>query len=85
MKDGGLRYPFLDLGKVNERYAAQLKEACARVIDGGRYIGGDEVERFESELAAYCGVRHTVGVSNGLDALEAHIARLYRDGRHVAR
>lgn len=35
MKDGGLRYPFLDLGKVNERYAAQLKEACARVIDGG--------------------------------------------------
>ena len=32
MKDGGLRYPFLDLGKVNERYAAQLKEACARVI-----------------------------------------------------
>lgn len=69
MKDGGLRYPFLDLGKVNERYAAQLKEACARVIDSGRYIGGDEVERFESELAAYCGVRHTVGVSNGLDAL----------------
>ena len=36
MKDGGLRYPFLDLGKVNERYAAQLKEACARVIDSGR-------------------------------------------------
>lgn len=69
MMDGGLRYPFLDLGRVNERYAAQLKEACARVIDGGCYIGGDEVVRFESELAAYCGVRHAVGVSNGLDAL----------------
>ena len=55
--------------KVNERYAAQLKEACARVIDGGRYIGGDEVERFESELAAYCGCDIPWEVSNGLDAL----------------
>ena len=33
-------YPFLDLGKVNAPYAAALKDACARVIDSGRYIGG---------------------------------------------
>ncbi len=40
---------------------AALKEACARVIDGGRYIGGDEVERFESGIGGLLRVRHTVG------------------------
>ena len=31
---------------------------------------GAEVERFEAEFAAYCGVDHAVGVANGTDALE---------------
>jgi dTDP-3-amino-3,4,6-trideoxy-alpha-D-glucose transaminase len=30
---------------------------------------GDELERFESEFAAYCGAGHSVGVGSGLDAL----------------
>ena len=39
-------------------------------MSSGWYILGQEVEAFESEFAAYCGVRHCIGVSNGLDALE---------------
>ena len=39
-------------------------------MSSGRYILGQEVEAFEAEFAAYCGVRHCIGVSNGLDALE---------------
>ncbi|WP_411960594.1 DegT/DnrJ/EryC1/StrS family aminotransferase [Pseudomonas mandelii] len=60
---------FLDLKKVNHVYADELKEACARVIDSGWYIGGQELSKFEQEFAAYCGSRHCVGVANGLDAL----------------
>ncbi len=67
MKD--LKYPFLDLGTVNAPYADELKEAAIRVIDSGRYIGGQEVEAFERELAAHTGSVYAVGVSNGLDAL----------------
>lgn len=63
------KYPFLDLSKVNARYLAELHEAAARVVDSGRYIGGDEVERFESTLASMCRAPYAVGVSNGLDAL----------------
>ena len=37
----GMRYPFLDLRTVNERYLANLHEAADRVIDSGRYIGGE--------------------------------------------
>ena len=33
------------------------------------YIEGQEDEAFEQAFAAYCGVRHCVGVGNGLDAL----------------
>lgn len=60
---------FLDLKKVNQAYSVELKEACARVIDSGWYIGGQELSKFEQEFAVYCGSRHCVGVANGLDAL----------------
>jgi dTDP-4-amino-4,6-dideoxygalactose transaminase len=39
-------------------------------MSSGWYILGQEVEAFETEFASYCGVRHCIGVSNGLDALE---------------
>jgi dTDP-4-amino-4,6-dideoxygalactose transaminase len=48
---------------------AEIDAAIARVLDGGAYILGPEVEAFERELAAYLGVRHVVGVANGTDAL----------------
>lgn len=64
-----IKYPFLDLGLVNQPYAAELKEACSRVIDSGRYIGGQENECFEQELVRYCGTSYATGTGNGLDAL----------------
>jgi len=60
---------FLDLKKVNERYSQELKDACARVIESGWYIDGQELSCFEQEFAAYCGTKHCIGVANGLDAL----------------
>jgi dTDP-4-amino-4,6-dideoxygalactose transaminase len=47
----------------------EIDAAVARVLDGGVYILGPEVEAFERELASYLGVRHVVGVANGTDAL----------------
>lgn len=61
--------PFLDLKKINAQYQNELKKACARVIDSGWYILGNEVTEFEKEFAAYCETEHCLGVANGLDAL----------------
>src|SRR5207245_966155 len=47
----------------------ELDGAIARVIDGERFILGEEVAAFERELAAYCGSTHAVGVANGTDAI----------------
>ncbi|MGN2251480.1 DegT/DnrJ/EryC1/StrS family aminotransferase [Frateuria sp. GZRe14] len=61
--------PFLSLEAVNARHADELKAAAARVIDSGWYVLGEELAAFESEFAGWCGVRHAIGVGNGLDAL----------------
>lgn len=60
---------FLDLKNINAQYRTELIEACTRVIDSGWYIGGKELELFETNFATYCGVKHAIGVANGLDAL----------------
>ena len=73
-----LKYPFLDLGRVNEPYADELVAAAERVIRSGRYIGGPEVEAFERDLSSYTGAPFAIGVSNGLDALRL-ILRAYRE------
>ena len=60
---------FLDLKKINERYRCEMDAATKRVLDSGWYLLGKEVEEFEKDFAAYCGVKHCIGVANGLDAL----------------
>lgn len=60
---------FLDLAKINAQYEQELKAACARVIDSGWYIMGNELATFENEFAQYCGTKYAVGIANGLDAL----------------
>jgi dTDP-4-amino-4,6-dideoxygalactose transaminase len=60
---------FLDLQKINSQYAEQLTAAASRVIDSGWYLLGNEVKAFEEEYANYIGVKHCIGVANGLDAL----------------
>jgi len=60
---------FLDLHKINERYRDEIDEAIKRVLDSGWYLLGKEGEKFEKEFASFCGVKHAIGVANGLDAL----------------
>ena len=64
-----MKIPFLDLKEVNSQYQSKLIEAATSVIQSGWYIGGNYLEKFESEFAQYCGVKYCVGVANGLDAL----------------
>lgn len=71
--------PFLDLHAAYLELQDELDAAYRRVVDSGWYILGEEVERFESELAAYCDADHCIGVGNGLDALHL-ILRAYGIG-----
>jgi dTDP-4-amino-4,6-dideoxygalactose transaminase len=75
--------PFLDLKGINARDRAELVAAFERVLDSGWYILGEEVAAFEREFAQYCGVRHAIGVGNGLDALTLTL-RAWREAGRLA-
>ncbi|GAA3569906.1 DegT/DnrJ/EryC1/StrS family aminotransferase [Snuella lapsa] len=61
--------PFLDLKKVNARFDLEFQEKFKQFLEAGHYILGNEVLKFENEFSNYCGVRHCIGLGNGLDAL----------------
>lgn len=62
---------FFDMAAELAPVRPAIDAAIARVLDGGQFIGGPEVDAFERALAAALGVRHVVSVSSGTDALLA--------------
>ncbi len=60
---------FLDLKAINDSFEPELSDSIKRVLDSGWYLQGNEVKAFEEEYASYIGVKHCIGVANGLDAL----------------
>jgi dTDP-4-amino-4,6-dideoxygalactose transaminase len=64
-----MKVPFLDLKTQHHEIQVELESAVHRVIESGVFIMGTELESFEIEFAQYCGVKHCIGVGNGLDAL----------------
>lgn len=74
-----MKVPFLDLKAAYLELKDELDEAYSRVMNSGWYILGEEVEAYEAEFAAYCRVKHCIGVANGLDALHL-ILRAYNIG-----
>lgn len=64
-----MRVPFLDLRAAYSELKAEIEAAVLTSLRSGWYIGGQDVEAFEQEFAAYTGAHHCVGVANGLDAL----------------
>lgn len=50
-------------------YKDEIQTAIKNVLDGGAYILGDEVRRFENNFASYCQASHGIGVNSGTDAL----------------
>jgi len=64
-----IHVPILDLTRQYETIKPEIDAAVARVLASGRFILGPEVKAFEEEVAAYCGVKHAIGVASGTDAL----------------
>jgi dTDP-4-amino-4,6-dideoxygalactose transaminase len=64
-----MKVPLLDVKAQNAPLREAILTAIARVMDGGCFILGPEVEAFEKELATALGTRRAVGLSSGTDAL----------------
>jgi dTDP-4-amino-4,6-dideoxygalactose transaminase len=60
---------FLDLKAINDSFEPDILNSIRRVLDSGWYLLGNEARAFEEEYSRFIGVRHCIGVANGLDAL----------------
>jgi dTDP-4-amino-4,6-dideoxygalactose transaminase len=59
----------LDLTREYRAHRQEMLAACDRVLSRMHLLGGEEVRTFETEMAAYLGVRYVRGVASGTDAL----------------
>ena len=76
--------PFIDLKRQYTQFKYEIKSAINRVLASGYYTSGPEVEAFEEEYAAFCGVPHCVGVSSGVEAIAIALEALgVRQGDEV--
>jgi dTDP-4-amino-4,6-dideoxygalactose transaminase len=59
----------LDLQAQYGPIREEVRRALDEVFDQQSLVLGPHVEKFEKNLAEYCGVKHAIGVSSGSDAL----------------
>jgi dTDP-4-amino-4,6-dideoxygalactose transaminase len=68
--------PFLDMGAATRDVRATVTQMWSEILDSGRFVGGEIVERFEADFATYCGCAAAVGVGNGTDAIHLTLRAL---------
>ena len=78
-----MNVPFADITRDEketfidgESVDVRIRRAVNDVISRKNFILGDYVEKFENEFANYCNIKHCIGVSNGLSALELSLIGL---------
>ncbi len=62
--------PVANPGATIAPFLSEIQAAMERVLRGGRFVLGPEVDSFEEEFATACGASHCVSVANGTDAVE---------------
>lgn len=67
---------FNDFQKEYSLLKKEVDRAIKEVLESGRYILGEKVEKFEKAFADYLGVKYCVGVGNGLEALQISLMAL---------
>ena len=61
--------PYINLGAQWQDDRDELLSIIDDVLSSGQYVGGDEVEKFENNVAELCQVKYAVALNSGTDAL----------------
>ncbi len=64
-----MRVPFIDLPHQHNELMPDLLAATEKVLRSGQFILGEEVEKLETELAAFTGAKHAISLHSCTDAL----------------
>lgn len=66
----------VDLKRQYQKIKTEIDAAIGNVIESTSFIGGQDVNKFASELAEYLGVKHVIPCANGTDALQIALMAL---------
>ncbi len=66
--------PAEDVTRQYQNIKDEIADAIAEVLPTGRYVLGPKLVAFEQEWAAYCQTKHSLGISNGTEALHLALA-----------
>lgn len=70
MKDGEkMQIPLINLQKQYESVKNILNRKVLDTLFSAQYIMGENVKQFEKEFSEYLGIKHSISVGNGTDAL----------------
>jgi len=71
-----MKIPALDLKRQIAPIRKEIDAAIKDVIDHTSFVLGSGVEKFESDVTKYAGVRYAIGVSNGTDSISLALLAL---------
>ena len=71
-----IQVPAENLARQYQHIHAEIAAAIDSVLSSGKYTLGPTLEAFENSFAAFCGVRHCIGISNGTEALRLALAAM---------
>lgn len=71
-----MKISMVDLKGQYNSLKGEIDAAISEVLDSAYFILGPNVKKLEEEIAAYCGVKHAVGVASGTDALNLAVRAL---------
>jgi dTDP-4-amino-4,6-dideoxygalactose transaminase len=68
------RIPYVNLQKQWLEEREELLPIIDQVLESAQFVGGDELDRFEENIAKLCGTKYACGLNSGTDALMLALA-----------
>ena len=69
MKNNPYRIPYVNLVSQWQDDRDGLLPIIDNLLGSGQYVGGDEIDKFEKNMAELCQVKYAVALNSGTDAL----------------
>jgi dTDP-4-amino-4,6-dideoxygalactose transaminase len=64
-----IKVPFYGHVRQYHSIKKELDEAILKVLESNQYVAGPALKQFETDLSKYFGMKHSVGLNSGTDAL----------------
>jgi len=74
MQSSSSRIPYVNLQKQWLEEREDLLPIIDKVLESAQLVGGDEVDKFEENIAKLCGTKYACGLNSGTDALMLALA-----------